>query len=206
VIALVLIISIPVASWSKKNPADNKKKEEVQILIVGLNDNLKSNYYFDEVIEKEIGMNGDSVEHLYNSIIAKNIATALPNSSCKFVAGIDNKQFEEYAEKVEVAGDGEECVSNLTKVPTAEFQQTLKQTGSNYLLVLNQHYLKRQEKPMRTVFYIVSYTLYDQNKKEVYSGNQFFTSMKLESPDKVRQISRKSTSKIASSIAKSLNL
>jgi hypothetical protein len=144
--AFLVLLSLSSFSPVMKSPKDDKKVKAVQILIVGLNDNLKSNYYFDEVIEKEIGMNGDSVEHLFNSIIAKNIATALPNSSCKFVAGIDNKQFEEYAEKVEVAGDGEECVSNLTNVPTAEFQQTLKEAGSNYLLVLNQHYLKRQGK------------------------------------------------------------
>lgn len=59
---------------------------------------------------------------------------------------------------------------------------------------------------MRTVFHIVSYTLYDKDQKEVLSGNQFYTAMKLESADKMKQISRKSTAKIAASVAKSLSL
>ncbi|MDB5120674.1 MAG: hypothetical protein JWN56_1892 [Sphingobacteriales bacterium] len=205
-IAFLLIISLSSFSLGKKAPAEDKKVKAVQVLIVGLNDNVKSNYYYDEVIEQETGMNVDSVEHQYNLIIANNIIEALPKSSCKFLTGIDNKAFEEYADKIEVKGDGEECISNLSNVPTSAFQQTLHESNANYLLVLNQHYLKRQDKPMLTVFYIVSYTLYDQNKKEIYSGNQFFTSMKLESPEKIRQISRKTTSKIASSIVKTLNL
>lgn len=203
-IASLLLMSLSSFSFKNRTEEDDKKVKTTQVLIVGLNDNLKSNYYYDEVIEQETGMKVDSVEHQYNEIIANNIIEALPKSACKFVTGIDNKTFEEYADKIEVKGEGEDCVSNLTNVPASAIQQTLHDSNANYLLVLNQHYLKRQDKPMITVFYMISYTLYDQNKKEIYSGNQYFTSMKLESPEQLKKISRKTTSKIASSIVKTL--
>ena len=40
---------------------------------------------------------------------------------------------------------------------------------------------------LRTLFHIVSYTLFDKDKNEVYRGNNFFTCMNLENPDKLRK-------------------
>ncbi|KEQ30383.1 hypothetical protein [Pedobacter antarcticus] len=182
------------------------KKGEVQILIVGLNDNIRSNYYYDASIAEETGINVDSVVRKFNTIIAKNIAEALPKSACKFITENSQSTSEKLADKIEFHGEGENCNSSLSKIPVDTYKEALNKENAKYLLVINQHYLKRQEQPMRTVFHIVSYTLYDQDQKEVLTGNQFFTSMKLESAEKIKQISRKSTAKIASSIARTLDL
>ncbi len=203
---LLLLTLTTFSSFTEKNKLLPEKKEEVQILIVGLNDNVKSNYYYDERIAEETGMRVDSIVHHFNQIIAQNIAEAPSKNSCKFVTTTDQKSMAAIAEKIELKGEGENCSSSLANIPAADYHQALNQTNSNYLLVINQHYLKRQEQPMRTVFHIVSYTLYDKDQKEVFSGNQFYTAMKLESADKMKQISRKSTAKIAASVAKSLNL
>ena len=90
-------------------------------------------------------------------------------------------------------------------MPTEELQKVLDNADADYLLVLNQHYLKWQDQPLRTLFHIVSYTLFDKDKNEVYRGNNFFTCMNLENPDKLRKSSRKSSSKIASTIIKTLD-
>jgi hypothetical protein len=200
------MIVFPLLSFSDKASLVTPGKEAVQILIMGVRDNVKSNFYDEDVISKETGIKIDSIDNKFNSIIANNIAGALPNSSCKFIAPSDGTLPAEITEKIEVEGDGENCISHMDKLSEMELKKTLGDAKADYLLVLNQHYLKRQEKPMRTVFHIVSYTLYDQNKKEVLTGHQYFTSMKLESSDKMKQMSRKSTSKIASSVAKVLNL
>lgn len=57
-------------------------------------------------------------------------------------------------------------------------------------------------KPLRTLFHITSYSLFDKNQKEVTRGNNYFTSMNLESKDKLSKDSRKSSSKIVSTIVK----
>jgi hypothetical protein len=200
------MIVFPLLSFSDKASLVTPGNEAVQILIMGVRDNVKSNFYDEDVISKETGIKIDSIDNKFNSIIANNIAGALPNSSCKFITPSDGTLPADITEKIEVEGDGENCISHMDKLSETELKKTLGDAKADYLLVLNQHYLKRQEKPMRTVFHIVSYTLYDQNKKEVLTGHQYFTSMKLESSDKMKQMSRKSTSKIASSVAKVLNL
>lgn len=206
-LSLLLFINIPFLSWSKKNNKDAAvaTPSEAQVLIVGLNDNVKSNYYYKGMIAEETGMQVDSIDQQYNFIISQNIAAAA-NGSCKFISGSEDHSYDELVNKIAVTGEGESCHSNLSNITATELQAALNHAHANYLLVLNQHYLKWQEEPMRTVFHMVSYTLYDKDKKQVLSGNQYFTSMSLEKPDKIMQMSRKSTSKIASSIARSLDL
>ena len=87
----------------------------------------------------------------------------------------------------------------------SRYEQLIKDTDSDYVLFLNQHYLKWQEKPLRTLFHITSYSLFDKNQQEVTRGNHYFTSMNLESKDKLSKDSRKSSSKIVSTIVKNLS-
>jgi hypothetical protein len=202
-ISFLLFVHVPEVSWGKKDKTENTTQPAKQVLIVGLNDNVKSNYYYDDLIAKETGLNADSIDHHYNRIIAGNIASSSPGNAYQFITANEQTCLK-VTEKIEVKGEGEECTSNLNKVSQDELQQLLSNTHAEYLLVINQHYLKWQEKPMRTLFHIISYTVYNKQKQQVYNGNQFFTSMKLESPERISQISRKTSSKIASSVAKAL--
>lgn len=203
-LSLVLFTLIPFLSWSKKNNSSSAATE-TRVLIVGLNDNVKSNYYAEGMIAEETGIQADSIDQQYNTIIAQNIAAAASNGLCKFVQGNNDHSYDELIGKISVTGEGEDCNSDLTGITAAELQNALEHAQANYLLVLNQHYLKWQKEPMKTVFHMVSYTLYDKDRKEVLSGSQYFTTMNLEKPEKIAQLSRKSTSRIASSIAKSLD-
>jgi hypothetical protein len=201
-ILLLLLTLISPASWAGK---DGAAKEEAKVLIIGLNDNVKSNYYYNEQIASETGMKADSIDQQYNNIIAGNIAGASIGSPCKFIPGGDDPMYEQLIGKIEVSGEGEDANSSLSHISTEELQQALDHAHADYLLVLNQHYLKWQEQPMRTVFHMVSYTLYNKERKQIYTGNQYFTTMSLEAPEKIIQLSRKSSSKIASSVARSLD-
>lgn len=201
-----MLLMIGISAYAATHAADDgkPKKAKSKVLIIGLPDNVKSNYYFDEKIAEETGMAVDSINQQFNAIISNNIAEALPNSTCTFMPANDEQAYQEISGKIDVKGEGEYCSSNLTKLPLDKFQQALNDAQASHLLVINQHYLKRQEKPMRTVFHIVSYTLYDSNKKEILADNQFYTAMKLEPADRMKKISRKSAAKIASSIEKTL--
>lgn len=206
-----VVIALLLGGVSGNLYAEGLKKEESrndhakQILIVGLNDNVKSNYFYKGMIAEETGMIADSIGSTYNEIIAQNIATAATKSDCRFVSALDGAIDGQVLNEIKVNGESEECYSDLSNVPVGELQKVLDNNGSDYLLVLNQHYLKWQDQPLRTLFHIVSYTLFDKDKNEIYRGNNYFTCMNLEKPDQLRKLSRKTTSKIASTILKTLD-
>jgi len=200
---IISLLCIPSLAPGKGDAKDIRGS--MKILIVGNHDNVKSNFYHNGMIAEQTGIPEDSIGTRYNYIIAENIASGSGNDRCVFVPGKNDAAYDRIAAHIRVEGEGEDATSDLSQVPAEELQQALAHAGADYLLVLNQHYLKWQGAPMRTLFHIVSYTLYDKERKPVYSGNQYFTSMKLESPDKVAQLSRKTTSRIASSVARALN-
>ncbi len=204
-VLMLLSLQAATTSWGKKNDVSEGKRE-ARVLIIGLNNNVSSNYYYKEQIASETGMAADSIGWHYNNIIATNIAQATSKSPCKFVSGSTDPSYGELIGKIETKGEAEECNANLSKVSGDEMQQMLEHAHADYVLVLKQHYLKWQEQPMRTVFHMVSYTLYSKDKKELYSGSQYFTTMDLERPEKITQLSRKSSAKIASAVAKTLDL
>lgn len=202
---MIFLIALCLSSTFNAGAEDKPvKKDVVKVLIVGLNDNVRSNYYYDASIAEETGIHADSIVTEFNRIIARNIEEALPESSCKFISAGHAAADETLLSQIECTGEAEQAHSNLNAIPAEKYKEILNQAQANYLLVLNQHYLKRQDQPMRTVFHMMSYTLYDQDRKEVLNGNQYFTSMKLETAEKIKSMSRKSTAKIASSIAKVL--
>ena len=184
VMFFLAVASIAANAKESKKEGDNYHAK--QILIVGLHDNVKSNYF-------------------YNGMIAENIAASVKNGDCKFIPANATQVTGQVLNEIKVNGESEDCYSDLSAVPTEELQKVLDNADADYLLVLNQHYLKWQDQPLRTLFHIVSYTLFDKDKNEVYRGNNFFTCMNLENPDKLRKSSRKSSSKIASTIIKTLD-
>jgi hypothetical protein len=176
-----------------------------RILIVGLHDNVKSNYFYNGMIAEETGMSADSIDIEYNRIIAENIATGAKDDSYVFIASADETLRRQVVSEITLEGEGEEYACNLSGVEAGEWQQMLSSSDADYLLVLNSHYLKWQETPLRTLFHIVSYSLFDKDRQPVYHGNSYFTCMNLESPDRLRKISRKTSSRIASNVIKSLD-
>ena len=190
VMFFLAVASIAANAKESKKEGDNYHAK--QILIVGM-------------IAEETGMKADSIDQTYNTIIAENIAASVKNGDCKFIPANATQVTGQVLNEIKVNGESEDCYSDLSAVPTEELQKVLDNADADYLLVLNQHYLKWQDQPLRTLFHIVSYTLFDKDKNEVYRGNNFFTCMNLENPDKLRKSSRKSSSKIASTIIKTLD-
>ena len=175
-----------------------------QVLIVGLKDNVRSNYFYKGMIAEETGMQADSVDFIYNQIIAENIAGNTKNKAYKFVLANEDSIPADFFEEVKINENEEECASDLSSVPLDEMRKIMNDADADYLLVLNQHYLKWQDQPLRTLFHIVSYSLFDKDKKEIITGNNFFTCMNLEEPNKIRKMSKKSSVKIASNVIKAL--
>lgn len=205
----VLLMALMMVGLNSAFARENKKMERSnsahQILIIGLNDNVKSNYFYNGMITKETGIPTDSIPSEYNDIIADNIVAADRKGVCLFVAADSNSELGNVINEIKLKGEEEETYADLSQVSDEELKKVMDKAGADYLLVLNQHYLKWQETPCRTLFHIVSYSLFDRNKQEVTRGNNFFTAINLESPETLRKISRKSTSKIANTVIRSIN-
>ena len=188
------------ATAKEKNDGNYHPK---QILMLGLADNVKSNYFYKGLITEETGIREDAIDMTYNAILMENIG-AMSKEEWVFIPAIQTQDNIKWADRIKTDGDDEACYSDMSDIPLAEFQETLNGTGAEYLLVLNRHYLKWQETPLRTVFHIVSYTLFDKDKKELHRGNHYFTSMQLEQPEKLKVISRKSAARIAATVINQL--
>ena len=202
--ACMLLVSIPMIASSKKSKEEGGNYNAKQVLVVGLHDNVKSNYFYNGLIAEETGIKADSIVPTYNRIIAENIAEASKENGYRFIPAADAQVSGQVLNEIKVNGESEESYADLSAVSTDEFRKVLDNADADYMLVLNQHYLKWQEQPLRTLFHIVSYTVFDKDKKEVCRGNNYFTCMNLENADKMRKVSRKSSSKIASSISRTL--
>ena len=104
-----------------------------------------------------------------------------------------------------LVGEDEETNADLSQVNKEQYNKVLNEADADYVLFLNKHYLKWQDTPLRTLFHFVSYSLYDRTQHEETKGNNYFTCMNLEKEAKLSKASRKSSSKIASEIIKSID-
>lgn len=176
----------------------------VKVLVVGL-DHVSSNYFPESMITEETGIPEDSIGETYNRIITDNIIQANKDKDVTFVSSENFANADELVGEVKMNGENEESYADVEQIDHKNYKQLMDEANADYVLFLNQHYLKWQEKPLRTLFHFVSYSLYDKNQQEVTKGNNYFTCMNLEKADKLSKASRKSSSKIASTIIKSID-
>lgn len=187
-----------------RGKADASKANK-QVLVIGLNDNIRSNHFPTTMLSEETGLVVDSIDVAYNRAIAMNIVTSVKEGAAltfKAHEGID--RWESLLTNVTLEGENEESYANLSNIAQAELEQLMEEADADYLLILNQHYLKWQEEPLRTLFHFVSYSLYNKEKEEITRGHNYFTCMKPENEMQLRKSSRKSSSKIALAITKNV--
>lgn len=201
-LAVLTAGSVSASSADKEELKANRNA--VKVLVVALPNNVDSNYFPNSMITEETGIPTDSIDYTYNQVMVRNIIAGNKDKKYQFVTPQKAALISKLLDEVKLQGEEEEKYVDLSQVDDGSYEQLIKDTDSDYVLFLNQHYLKWQEKPLRTLFHITSYSLYDKNQKEVTRGNNYFTSMNLENKDKLSKDSRKSSSKIASSIVKSL--
>ena len=202
--ALACVATAQASEMVNENHAERAASSTVKVLVVGL-DHVHSNYYPGSMITEETGIPEDSLSETYNRIITDNII--LSNKDKKF-AFISAEQFSDAKQLVgdpEICGEDEESYVDINQINRQNYSRLVDEVDADYVLFLNQHYLKWQEKPLRTLFHFVSFSLFDKDQQEVTKGNHYFTCMNLETADKLSKASRKSSSKIASKVIKSID-
>ncbi len=205
--AMVLFSVVAFSAYSKDFEDVSRKKNAMpKVLVLGLNDNVNSNYFPDVMITEETGIPTDSIDIVFNKTIADNIAEAANKvGGHTFVSSFGKCDAGVVVNEIKLNGSEEEIYADLSDVENSSLEKMLTEADADYLLILNQHYLKWQEQPMRTMFYFVSYSLFDKNKNEITRGNNYFTCMKPEGTERLRKSSKKSSTKIASAVIKTLN-
>jgi len=197
ILAALLITAIAPGAFAKGNKNEENPTAK-KILILGLKNNIKSDYYYNGLIAEESGIPEDSLELTFNRIIANNIAL----SRIDFIPIQNNGKCGSVVNNIKVKGEQEDCISDLSEVDNQSFHDLLSNAGAEYVLILNRHFIKKQEQPFNTLFYIVSYSLYNKEKQEISNGSSYFTAMHIESAEIMKKASRKSSDKIASIILK----
>ncbi len=195
------------ASAARAEDAGKENKRAgatVKVLVVGL-DKVCSNYFPAPMIAEETGIPEDSIGDTYNRIITDNIIQTNKNKDYTFLSSDIFSEAESLVSGIRLNGENEESYADLSLIDRQSYDCLLDRADADYVLFLNQHYLKWQEKPLHTLFHFVSYSLYDRNRQEVTKGNNYFTCMNLEKSDKLAKASRKSSSKIAAEVIKSIS-
>lgn len=198
-------LAFTTTAFAEDSNKENKTNDmTVKVLVVGL-DNVGSNYFPAPMITEETGIPQDSIGDTYNRIITDNIIQTNKDRKYAFVSSANLPDVNALIDEVEVKGEDEDTYADLSHVNKAEYDKVLNEADADYVLFLNNHYLKWQDTPLRTLFHFVSYSLYDRNQNEVTKGNNYFTCMNLEKAAKLSKASRKSSSKIASEVIKSID-
>lgn len=183
------------------------KKDEVEVkqnvLIISATNNIKSNHYYDDLIAKEIGVQVDSLDFYFNGEVKRNLIANEP-SKMHFVTTISNEDLALLNQQLEIIGEGESSEASIDHISLTSYQTMLNKANTNYLLVINQHYLKKIDETMNTVYHIISYTLFDKDKQKVNSATQYYATMKLENVKVMVPLIKKTTSKIALKLNKSM--
>ena len=181
------------------NATSNNSVKPHRILVMGMQDNVKSNYFVTDMLAENTHIQEDSVCYIYNKVIEDNLAQMAQKtkSPYTFVYGKDvQDNNQELLENIQTTGEGENQSSDLAFVNSNKLKGMLEQAGADYLLLLDSHYLKYQEEPFKTIFHYVNYSLYDANKKKLGQGSNYFTSINPQTEQQMIKSSKKSTAKM----------
>ncbi len=175
-----------------------------RVLVVGMDDNVRSNYYDLVTLSEDSKMNQDSISAIYNNAIETNMRTASQKekNGLTVIPCVLKNDWKTLLRQVTIKGEDEKAVSDWSNVKDESLKSLMAQANAGYLLVLDTHYLKYQEKPFRTLFHFVNYSLYNSDKTKLTQGSYYFTSFNPQNEKDLIKSSRKSSQKILSDIAK----
>lgn len=201
---VLMAMGICATTWAgtpelEGNVTSNNSVKPHRILVMGMQDNVKSNYFVTDMLAENTHIQEDSVCYIYNKVIEDNLAQMAQKtkSPYTFVYGKDvQDNNQELLEDIQTTGEGENQSSDLAFVNSNKLKGMLEQAGADYLLLLDSHYLKYQEEPFKTIFHYVNYSLYDANKKKLGQGSNYFTSINPQTEQQMIKSSKKSTAKM----------
>ena len=205
-LALLCLLSMPSVSFAVKGNNGNDALSRSRILVVGLNDNVSSNHFLLSDLAEASATDVDSISHLYNKVIIDNLSRNAQKKGIGMFAPTSENHtlWGSILRNAVLDGEFEEKTSDLSRVDMEKYRTAMAGEKAEYLLTLDCHYLKYQERPLLTLFHFVNYSLYDVNEKKVASGQCYFTSFAPQNIREMEKSSEKLSRKILDSIVKEL--
>lgn len=205
-LALLCLLSMPSVSFAVKGNNGNDALSRSRILVVGLNDNVSSNHFLLSDLAEASATDVDSISHLYNKVIIDNLSRNAQKKGIGMFALTSESHtlWGSILRNAVLDGEFEEKTSDLSRVDMEKYRTAMAGEKAEYLLTLDCHYLKYQERPLLTLFHFVNYSLYDVNEKKVASGQCYFTSFAPQNIREMEKSSEKLSRKILDNIVKEL--
>lgn len=203
-VVILMITCVNVIMAGGKGTSTAEAVAAPKILVVAPSNNVNSDYYVTDMLTEGTGICEDSVSYTYNNVIAKTLEQFASKENLVILNGCSSVS-SNLLQGAELNGSGEDAMVDMSKVDKKKLQLAMQQLGASYLLVLDQHFLKYQEVPFRTMFHFVNYSLYDMNENKLGTGKSYFTSFEPQSAKDMIKSSMKSTKKMVIEISKILD-
>ena len=113
--ALSICTSIHAENVSSNETTENEHST-VKVLVIGLHDNVSSNYFPESLITEETGIPEESIDSTYNQIITKNI---IETNKDKHIVFIDSKGLDGIGNMINditLTGNNEEQYADLSHI------------------------------------------------------------------------------------------
>ncbi len=165
-------------SGSKSSP---DKNGTVRIAFLGIDrENLRSNYYTSDVIAGKMDTTEEAIDQAFNTSFFIALESACTRNNK--IAAIFSCCEDAYTvlEAVEYVEEGDEIRSNLSVVPQASVEVLLEKTTADYLVLIDQYYIKKEGYPYNNISHIIGYSVYDENREVVSRGRHHFTSLDID--------------------------
>lgn len=101
-----------------------------RVLVIGAQDNVKSNYFVTDMLAEDTQINPDSVCYIYNKVIEDNLAQLAQKSKANFTYVDGNAiqaTYHDILEDIKTTGEGENQSSDLTFVNATQLRGMLDQ-------------------------------------------------------------------------------
>ncbi|MCC8152828.1 MAG: hypothetical protein LIP01_00590, partial [Tannerellaceae bacterium] len=170
---------------SAKEKAESKnsyhKNESARIAFLGVPmHNLRSNYFTNDLLAEKM----DAPEDAIDEVFSKNFFTLLEKACTR-----TNKMEAVYCccedaqsilKTVDFIEEGDGIKSDFSTVPAESIDALLEKTMADYIVLIDQYYVKKEGYPYNNISHIISYSVYDENRTIVSQGRHHFTSLDMD--------------------------
>jgi hypothetical protein len=169
------------ADGGKAKEAD-MDSQRIAFLGVGI-DNLRSNYFSDEIIAGKMNVPEDSINETFNRHFYELLHDACLKSRKPNIVYCCFDEGRTILESVTYSNKGDEMESDLSGVPQELLNGFFEKTSTGRLMLIDQYYIKKEGYPYHNVSHIITYSVYDRNRAVIFRGRHQFSSLDMEDFD-----------------------
>lgn len=201
------IITAAIALTLVPSPAlpVDKDPARANVLVIGIpRENITSNYYYDGLIAEKISIPVDSLAGFFNRAIVSRLPDAGAGPA-RFICRGNHPRDRALAAGLRYEGEEENIRVDLSRVSRDALARLLDDFNADFLLLVNQYYMKQETEPFPYLYHIIHYELYDRDKTTRYRGVASFDTPDLMPAPRLDKYYKKIASKIVSRVNRAIS-